>query len=117
MKWKNAFGFALRGMKHGGQRTVIAVLSVAFGVMSVVAMSVLSAVISDVLLVDPRLKMGGDARLYRDGTPISSEHLAQIQALSAQGEIGEYAMVERSGALVMRTPMSLACSRPVMSLT
>ena len=106
MRWKYAFGYALQGLKYGGQRTIVAVLSVAFGVMSVVAMSVLSAVISEVLLVDPRIKMGGDARLWRQETPIAPEHLAQIQALAAEGQIQGYAMVERAGALVMRTPDS-----------
>ncbi|MFC1878983.1 ABC transporter permease [Chloroflexota bacterium] len=104
MKWKRFGFYALQGLRNGGQRVIIAILSVAFGVMSVITMVILSQVISEGLLVDSRYQVGGDARLYRPEGLISPQQVEQIKALHAQGLIKRYALAETSHMLIMKVP-------------
>jgi putative ABC transport system permease protein len=106
MRWRHIAGYALQRLKHDKQRVAIAVLAVAFGVMSLTAMSTLAQTITRVLLVDPRLTIGGDAQLWRDEAVLSPESIAQIEALHEQGVIERYALVEYNNMLVMKTPDS-----------
>lgn len=106
MKCRLFTRYALQGIRRGGQRGIIAILSVAFGVMSLVAMSTLSNEIMRVLLVDPHDSIGGDAQLWRDTQYLSPEMVEQIEQLHADGRIKQYTPAANSGALVLRTPGS-----------
>jgi putative ABC transport system permease protein len=106
MKLKQFFRYAARSMRRGGQRMWIAVFSVAFGVMSLYAMSSLSGAIAEVLLVDPRHSMGGEARLYRPGEHLSEDDVAVIRQMQTEGLIADFAVIETPGALALKTPDS-----------
>ncbi|HEX4494316.1 MAG TPA: hypothetical protein VIE43_01495, partial [Thermoanaerobaculia bacterium] len=62
-----AFRYASRNLLRGGQRTLLATACVAFGVMSLVALQLLSSMIAASIALDPRASLGGDASLSRDG--------------------------------------------------
>jgi putative ABC transport system permease protein len=106
MHWRLLVRYSLRGIGRGGQRVVVAMLSVLFGVMSLVAMVTLSQSISTVLIVDPRLDLGGDAQLAKDGAFLAQEDIAQIARMHTAGLIERYALVETPGLLVLKTPDS-----------
>ena len=59
--------YAWRALLRDGQRTLLAVLCIAFGVMSLVAMVLLSNIIHDAVVTDPRAAVGGDAIIYLQG--------------------------------------------------
>ena len=106
MQWRFFVQYSLQGIRRGGQRVVVAILSVMFGVMSLVAMTSLSQSISQVLMVDPHLRLGGDAQLEKDGVFLTQEDIAQVESLHAAGLIRRYALVETPGSLVLKTPDS-----------
>jgi putative ABC transport system permease protein len=53
--------YALRALRREGQRTLLAIVCIAFGVMSVVSMQLLAEVIRAGLITDPRTALGADA--------------------------------------------------------
>jgi putative ABC transport system permease protein len=98
--------YAFYGLQRGGQRVLIAVLSVAFGVMSLVAMSGLAEDIFEVLLIDPRYEIGGDVQLWRGDGVLTQANLSEIQALQAAGEIERYTTTADYGNLILKLPGS-----------
>ena len=106
MKYRQLTRYALRSLGQGGQRLLIAVVAVAFGVMSLVTMITLSAEVERVLLVDEGIAVGGDIHLWRDSGYLAAESLAQIEEIQAGGHIAQYALVAHSPALVVKTPES-----------
>lgn len=106
MKTRQYLKLATHGLRRGGQRTLVAILSVAFGVMSLVAMATLSGEITRVLMVDARQTIGGDARLWRQGSVIPDKSVKEIEGLGVSGGIKDYALVANSRALILRTPDS-----------
>jgi putative ABC transport system permease protein len=105
MKVETLLRYAWRGVRRGGQRT-FALLSVAFGVMSLVTMSTLAEEVARVLLVDPRHAIGGDAHLWRGAEFLSAESIEQIKGLQASGRIARYTLAAVSNALVLQVPDS-----------
>ncbi len=103
MKISRTLSLAMRGAQRGGQRSLLAILSVAFGVMSLVAMSTLSNEVTRVLLVDPRFLIGGDAQLWRESEMIPAAALEEIQQLETDGKIATYTTAAVSSALVLQT--------------
>ncbi len=99
--------YALKGIRRGGQRVLLAVLAVAFGVMSLVAMAGLSEVLFESLLLDPRQDIGGDARLWRAGY-LTAEQVEQFEAWQESGVVERYAVYysSNSGPLILTTPGS-----------
>lgn len=91
--------YALNGLKRGGQRVIIAILAVAFGVMSLIAMADIANAIERTLSDDPRISLGGDLRLT-SATDLSLDTLADLQE---EGIISAYSPVERTAFLLMRT--------------
>lgn len=71
-----------RALRRDGQRTLLALLCIAFGVASLTALSLLSAATRDSIIVDPRLELGGDLLLQRgaDSPREASAVLEQLQA-------------------------------------
>ena len=55
--------YALRSLHREGQRSLLAVTCIAFGVLALVSMQLLAAMIDDVFLVDPVLSNGGHVTL------------------------------------------------------
>jgi putative ABC transport system permease protein len=101
-------GYALNGLRRGGQRVLIAALAVAFGVMSVIAMGSVADAISRAFNDNPRVEIGGDARLTRsEGTfAVTDNTLSMLQSMQQSGRIDAYSPVSESYSWLMRTPES-----------
>lgn len=91
--------YAWRALLRDGQRTVLAVLCIAFGVMSLVAMQLLSGVIRDAVVSDPRASLGGDIMLAMSRKDaLTPEELAQIEGWKSDGTLSQYTLVSSPGA-------------------
>jgi putative ABC transport system permease protein len=106
MKLRHFVRYALQGIRQDRQRALIAVLAVAFGVMSLTAMTSVSESITSVLLVDPRYEIGGDAWFWRESRYLSEDDLAQMAAYAARGAIERWAPVADSSTLMLKVPGS-----------
>ncbi len=84
-----AFNYAWRSLHLGGQRTVLAIICIAFGVMSLGSMQSLSTAINQIF-VENRVSVGGDATLDWPNGPIGAEQQAQLEQLKQAGVIGDY---------------------------
>src|SRR5881227_1126829 len=86
--------YALRSLLRDGQRTLLAVLCITFGVMSLVAMQLLSGIIHDAVVTDPRATVGGDIQVRHErGGPFSPDDIAYFQKLQAGGTLSKYTLV------------------------
>lgn len=98
---------ALRHMRRGGQRVIVAILCIAFGVMSVVSMTLLSDAIESMMVVTPQELIGADVSMNREvENSIFPDALAGLQALRQQGQIEQMTLIAFTSSLVYRTPDS-----------
>jgi putative ABC transport system permease protein len=104
MKRAHFLNYAIHGIQRGGQRVVIALLSVAFGVMALIAMSILAEEVMRVLLVDKEHSLGAQARLFRPSTYLSNEHLQEIERLKQDGFITDFTIASSSTGIILTTP-------------
>ncbi|GAB5535187.1 MAG: ABC transporter permease [Rubricoccaceae bacterium] len=72
--------YAFRSLHRSGQRGVLAVACVAFGVFSLVSLQLLAASIHGAVLVPPRDSLGGDLSLSRETALLSQDDLAVLSA-------------------------------------
>ena len=56
---------ALHNLRRGGQRILVALLCIAFGVMALVAMSMLAKSIESAVVLTPAQRLGGDLSIGR----------------------------------------------------
>lgn len=77
--------YAWRSLLRGGQRSLLAVACVAFGVLSLVALQELAAIIGDAFLVSPRQVRGGDLVLTRPSGLDEPGHLEDLERMGARG--------------------------------
>ena len=96
--------YALRALRRGGQRTLLVVISVAFGVMALVAMQLLSNVINDALLGNPRVMRGGDLIIDHQATDtyLSEADLDQLATLRASGRVETYTLIARTFNMLIK---------------
>ncbi|MGD9101197.1 MAG: FtsX-like permease family protein, partial [Anaerolineae bacterium] len=87
--------YALRALRRGGQRTALAILCVAFGVMSLVSMHILSTIIGNTVLLNPTMVLGGEAQVSRPGQFLSADDVTELEHLQAQGHIEAFTLFER----------------------
>ena len=107
MKWVQFIRITLRNLRLGGQRALVALLCVAFGVMSLTAMSQLSDVISAPLLLEARASLGGDVVLYPGQEDDSkSTALETVAILQGQGLVEQFTPLASQNALTYRKPGS-----------
>lgn len=98
---------AAQNALRSGQRGIVALLCIAFGVMSLVAMLLVAETINHMVAMDPRLQFGADAMLTRlDGDKISPAALEQLDDLQAGGVIESHTAVAVASALMFRVPQS-----------
>lgn len=93
--------YALRSLRRGGQRTLLAMVCIAFGVMSLVALQIVTTSALDLFTVDPRASIGGDALIRRSGT-LDQEEQAKLEQLRANGTISAYSPVSSPLSGVMK---------------
>jgi putative ABC transport system permease protein len=83
--------YALRSLRRDGTRTLLAILCVAFGVLSLVSMQLLADTLLSSELFDQRLSFGGDAQLQRENEGrLTGNDLAQIEQWQQNGWIRVY---------------------------
>ncbi len=98
-----AFRYASRNLLRGGQRTLLATACVAFGVLSLVALQLLSSMIGASIALDSRAVLGGDAALSRAHRNLAAGDLAALERLRQQGAIAAYTLTTPArGALLRR---------------
>lgn len=98
---------AWRSLLRGGQRTFVALLCIAFGVMSLVAMTYLAESLNRAVVVDPAEQFGGDISLSRKTEDIISPiHIEELDSLVQTGEIDRYTRIAFTSSLTLRTPGS-----------
>ncbi len=97
------FRYALRALRRNGQRTLLVIISVAFGVMALVTMQLLAAMITDALLGEPRVIRGGDITLdYFNERYLSEADLAQLETLKSTGRIDDYTVIARTFTMLLK---------------
>lgn len=98
-----ALRYAARNLLRGGQRTLLATACVGFGVMSIVALQLLSSMIAASIALDPRCVLGGDAALSRGDRTLTTQDVEALDRLRREGRIASYALTTAGGgALVKR---------------
>jgi putative ABC transport system permease protein len=106
MSLVNFVGMALRNIRNGGQRMVVALLCIMFGVMSLVGMATVAERMGTSILSDPRFRMGGDLELSPDEEFVTPEHLAGFEELRASGQITAYMPLSKDYSVAIRTQES-----------
>jgi putative ABC transport system permease protein len=98
--------YALRSLRRDSTRTLLAVLSVTFGVLSLVAMQLFAYTWLHSAMFDLRLTYGGDAVIQSQNPSqgFTDSDLSQIRTWQEQGLITDYALVSNGSAAYLRTP-------------
>ena len=93
---------AIRSLRRGGQRSLLAVFCIAVGVMAVVALRLASDMIALSLTSNLRSVLGGDLALQSTSVPLTTSQLSVFDGLRAQGLIESYVALgtERGSARI-----------------
>jgi putative ABC transport system permease protein len=97
-----ALRYAVRNLLRGGQRTWLATACVAFGVMSLVGLQMLSSMIAASIAPDARSILGGDAALSRAGRTLSAGDVVALERLRAAGTIAAFTLTTRDGGAILK---------------
>ncbi len=99
---------ALHNLLRGGQRILVAWLCITFGIMALVAMSMLAKSIESVVVMEPAQQIGGDLSIGRQAEDaISAQAADQLAALQGSGAISRYTLIAfNNSSLVFHTPGS-----------
>lgn len=98
---------AFNHLRRGEQRVLAALLCITFGVMSLVAMGQVARALDHALVVTPAHLLAADLSLSRQEEDfLSSENVAELEALRQAGQLDRYTLVAHTGTLVFRTPAS-----------
>lgn len=98
---------SLNHLRRGGQRSTVAVLCVAFGVMSLVAMTLLSNALERMLVETPQDLIGADISMDRLAEEsILPEHIRELDELQQQGLLSGYTLVAYTSTLAFQLPGS-----------
>jgi predicted lysophospholipase L1 biosynthesis ABC-type transport system permease subunit len=82
--------YAVRSLRRGGQRSLLAVFCVAVGVMAVVALRLAGDMVTLSLTSNVREVNGGDVSLTSTALPLAREDLAPVQHLQRQGLVSDW---------------------------
>lgn len=94
---------ALRNLRRGGQRAWVALLCVAFGVMSVTAMVSVAGAFGNVISLAPAEMLAADLSVESIDTELlTPAQIAQLDELQASGAIERYTLVAFSSSLTFR---------------
>jgi putative ABC transport system permease protein len=101
-----ALRYAVRSLFRDGTRTLLAILSVGFGVLSLVAMQSMASALLGGALFDQRLQVGGDGQFVTNdvGGVLSAEMLAQIDRWQEEGVLQAVTHGARGAPSMLRTP-------------
>lgn len=88
------FYTAKNNFKRGGQRISVAILCVAFGVMSLVAMTTISSSFEKSFVVDPTLLIGADISSDRTYEPyILPEEIGKVEQLKTDQILKDLSLI------------------------
>lgn len=97
--WRQAWT-SLRG---GGQRTLLAAICIAFGVLSLVALQGIASTFQSALFVEPRMALAGDKIAHRDGALLTADDRNLLDALIENGDLERYLLYAPSrGRMLLR---------------
>jgi len=95
MKTRLYWSYATRSLARGGQRTLLAVLCVAVGVLAIVAIQLVISAIDAGVSDNARRLNGADVVGAASGTaPLSTQQLTILDRLKARGTITTYSVVD-----------------------
>jgi len=98
---------ALNHLRRGEQRALAALLCITFGVMSLVAMSLVAHAVAAANAITAAELFGADLSLNRQVEDfIGPEHAAELEALRASGDLTQVTLVAHSTSLAFRRPDS-----------
>ena len=92
--------YAIRSLLRGGQRSLLALVCIAFAVLSLVSMQLLASMVRDAVMVSGREQLGGDVRIAR----LEGMHrgdLERLERLKAAGSITGYTSFAHNNRLTM----------------
>lgn len=98
--------YAARSLRRGGQRSLLAIVCIAFGVLALVAMQLLATVVGRATNVAPRLELGGDLEITGATSGLTDADIARLDAFVRDGilsavtiqAVGEVGMVRSGGS-------------------
>lgn len=99
-------GYAWRSIQREGQRSLLAMGCIAFGVLSLVAMQLLAGMLAESFLVPPRIAQGGDVSLTPADGAFTHAHIADLADLEDEGLLDGYAVMMPSSNILLRTSAS-----------
>jgi putative ABC transport system permease protein len=102
------FRMAVHNLFRSGQRTLVALLCITFGIMSLVAMTLLAKSIESAIQMEPAQHIGGDLSISREKEDaLSSMDVEQLDKLQQDGLISRYTLIAfNSGSIAFHTPGS-----------
>jgi putative ABC transport system permease protein len=97
-----AFRYAARNLLRGGQRTLLATVCVAFGVMSLVGLQLLASMIAASITLDARFVLGGDGSLSREGRAFEAADIEALETMRAQGKLAAFTLTTHDGGALLK---------------
>ncbi len=98
---------AVNNLRRGGQRVLVALLCITFGVMALVAMTMLANSIASAVVMASNQVIGGDISMGRKvEDTLRTEDIAQLDALQQSGEISNYTLIAFSSSVMFHAPGS-----------
>ena len=98
--------YAFNQVLNGGQRILIAILAVGFGVMSLISMVSVSQAIDRTINIDGRVSLGGDMHVFASDGKLKPSILETLDILQSVGMITTYTPVSEIYGVLMRTAES-----------
>jgi len=85
-------------LRRGGQRVLVALFCITFGVMALVAMTMLAKSIQSAVDIPPAQLVGGDISMGRKSEDtLRAEDIDQLKSLEQSGEISRYTLIAYNG--------------------
>ncbi len=94
--------YALRTLGRDPQRTALAMVCIAFGVMSLVGLQSVAGLFARTVVADPHTEVGGDVAARRYGLPITATQIADLDRLKAAGQIAVYTLTAENPASFLK---------------
>src|SRR5690348_13167954 len=94
--------YAIRSLRRGGQRSLLAIFCVAVGVMAVVALRLAGDMVTLSLTSNLREVNGGDVSVQSTALPLGPNDLGALNTLKQQGTITDYLPLGTTSAATVR---------------
>jgi putative ABC transport system permease protein len=99
--------FAIHNLRRGGQRMLVALLCITFGIMALVAMNMLAQSIASAVEMPAAQLVGGDLSFGRKvEDALRPADIEQLASLKEKGVLSQYTLIAYSHSLTFRTPGS-----------